>query len=69
MKDIRQRMKDLLLNDRMSGREELPRVIKSESYDMLSDFFEIEEGKVSVEISGTDDGYLITIKAKALRVY
>lgn len=69
MNDIQQRMKNLLLNDRMSGREELPRVLKSECYDMLSDFFEMDENKISVEIKGAEDGYLIVIKAKALRVF
>ena len=69
MKEIKERVKSLLITDRLSGREELPHVLKSECYDLLSDFFELDEGKLSVSIDGDDDGFVITVKARALRVY
>jgi|GEM_PF-4291819 len=69
MSDVKDRVKSLLLNDRLSGREELPRILKSEIYDTLSDFFELDDGKLSVSIDGDDDGYVITVKARALRVF
>ena len=69
MKDVEERLKKLLLNDRLSGHEELPRVLKSEFYDLLSDFFEMDDGKISVSLEGDDEGYLITLKARALRIY
>ena len=66
--DVKERMRKLLLNDRLSGRDELPRIIKSEAYDMLSDFFVLDKGSILVEIDGDEDGYSVNIKAKAVRV-
>lgn len=68
MDDVKERMRKLLLNDRLSGRDELPRIIKSEAYDMLSDFFELDKTGITVAIEGDEDGYNVTVKARAVRV-
>lgn len=68
-KELNDRIKNLLTSDRLQCRDNLQELIKSESYDMLSDFFELEDDKILVKIDTDSTGYVITVKAKAIRVY
>lgn len=68
-KELNDRIKNLLTSDRLQCRENLQELIKSEAYEMLSDFFELEDDKILVKIDTGSDGYIITVKAKAIRVY
>lgn len=67
MKDVKERMKSVLNRDRLKGGEMLPLMIKSEAYDLLSDFFIIEEESLRVTVSPSERGLEIVIKAIASR--
>lgn len=68
-KSLTERMKNILTTDRLSQKEGLPDLIKSEAGALLSDFFELDDDKILVRIEPESDGFIITIKAKAIRVY
>lgn len=68
-KMLNDRIKNMLTNDRLQVRSGVTELIKSQAYDMLSDFFELEGDKILVKVEPDDDGYLITVKAKAIRTY
>ena len=68
-KELNDRIKNILTSDRLQCKENLQQLLKSESYDMLTDFFELENDKILVKIDTDADGYVITVKAKAIRVY
>ena len=66
---LNNRIKNMLMTDRLHCKQGLQDLIKSQAFDMLSDFFELEDEKILVKIDTDNDGYIITIKAKAIRVY
>lgn len=66
---LNNRIKNMLTTDRLHCKQGLQELIKSQAFDMLSDFFELENEKILVKIDTDNDGYIITIKAKAIRVY
>ena len=66
---LNNRIKNMLTTDRLPCKQGLQDLIKSQAFDMLSDFFELEDEKILVKIDTDNDGYIITIKAKAIRVY
>lgn len=68
-RNLTERMKSILTTDRLSQKEGLPDLIKSEAYSLLSDFFELDEDKIIVRIEPEKDGFIITVKAKAIRVF
>lgn len=68
-KRLNDRIKNMLTNDRLQVRSGVTELIKSQSYDMLSDFFELEGDKILVKVEPDGDGYIITVKAKAIRTY
>lgn len=68
-RNLTERMKSVLTTDRLAQKEGLPDLIKSEAQALLSDFFELDEDKIIVRIEPESDGFIITIKAKAIRVY
>ncbi len=67
MKDIRERMQNVLNRDRLKGGDMLPLMIKSEVYDLLSDFFVIEDETLKVSVTSSERGLEIIIKAIAVR--
>lgn len=67
MKDIKQRMQHVLNRDRLKGEDMLPLMIKSEVYDLLSDFFVIEDESLKVSVTSSERGLEIVIRAIAER--
>lgn len=67
MKDVKQRMQHVLNRDRLKGVDMLPLMIKSEVYDLLSDFFVIEDESLKVSVSSSERGLEIVIRAIAER--
>lgn len=67
MKDIKQRMQHVLNRDRLMGGDMLPLMIKSEVYDLLSDFFVIEDESLKVSVTSSERGLEIVIRAIAER--
>ena len=64
------RLKRVLLQDRMDAPDNLVAVLKSDIYQSLSNFFEINPSSVNVKIDSDLSGaYLLSITAKAFRVY
>ncbi len=64
------RLKRVLLQDRMDAPDNLVAVLKSDIYQALSNFFEINPSSVTVKIDGDTAGiYVLSITAKAFRVY
>lgn len=68
-RNLTERMKSILTTDRLSQKDGLPDLIKSEAHTLLCDFFELDEDKIIVRIEPETDGFIITIKAKAIRVF
>lgn len=68
-RNLTERMKSILTTDRLAQKDGLPELIKSEAQSLLADFFELDEDKIIVRIEPETDGFIITIKAKAIRVY
>lgn len=68
-KKLNDRIKNMLTTDRLQVRSGVTDLIKSQAYDMLSDFFELDGDKIMVKVEPEGDGYLITVKAKAIRTY
>lgn len=68
-KNLTDRMNKLLMNDRLACKEGLKDLLKSQAYDLLSDFFEIEDDKIQVRVEPDEDGFLISIRARAIRVF
>lgn len=68
-KKLNDRIKNMLTTDRLQVRSGVTDLIKSQAYDMLSDFFELDGDKILVKVEPEGDGYLITVKAKAIRTY
>lgn len=67
MKDVKQRMQHVLNRDRLRGGDMLPLMIKSEVYDLLSDFFVIEDESLKVSVTSSERGLEIVIRAIAER--
>lgn len=67
MKDIKERMQNVLNRDRLKGGDMLPLMIKSEVYDLLSDFFVLEDESLRVAVTSSERGLEIIIKAIAVR--
>ena len=64
------RLKRVLLQDRMDAPDNLVAVLKSDIYQALSNFFEINPSSVCVTIDSDAAGiYNLSISAKAFRVY
>lgn len=64
------RLKNVLLKDRMDAPENLIAVLKSDIYEALSNFFEVNPASVNVNINTDTVGvYNLSVTAKAFRVY
>ena len=66
---INNRLKSLMLSDRIEGLEAILTVIKSDARDVLSNYMQLEDGGVKLELDISDDGkYHLTIKATTARL-
>ncbi|NCA67808.1 MAG: hypothetical protein EOM87_07085 [Clostridia bacterium] len=64
------RLKKVLLKDRIDAPENIIAVLRSDIFDALSNFFEINPSSVNVKIETDAVGiYNLTMSAKAFRVY
>ncbi len=64
------RLKNVLLRDRIDAPENIIAVLKSDIYEALSNFFEINPASVNVKIETETTGiYSLSVSAKAFRVY
>lgn len=65
-----ERLKQVLLKDRIDAPDNIIDVLKSDMFDALSNFFDINPSSLNVKIEADDTGvYNLTVKARAFRVY
>ena len=66
---INNRLKSLMLSDRVEGLETILTVIKSDAFLMLSNYMLLENGAIKLELDISDDGqYHLAIKATTNRL-
>ena len=64
-----ERLKKVLLQDKTGAGEDVTAVIKSDAYDLLDSYFEVDEHSVRATVEVGEYGqYEITISARAYRV-
>ena len=62
MKDLSKRLTALIENDKRINTDRIKRVIKSDFYYLISNYFEVNFDSISVNIIQDDNGYNITIE-------
>ena len=64
-----ERIKKVLLQDKTGAREDVTAVLKSDLYDLLDNYFELDPASVQAAITVSDLGfYEIKLDARAYRV-
>lgn len=64
-----ERVKKVLLQDKTGAREDVSGVLKSDLYDLLDDYFEVDPNSLRAEITVNEFGfYEVKIAARAFRV-
>ena len=64
-----ERIKKVLLKDKTGAREDVTAVLKSDAYDLLDNYFEVEPQSVSASVDVDEFGYYeVRIAARAYRV-
>lgn len=64
-----ERIKKVLLKDKTGAREDITAVLKSDAYDLLDNYFEVEPQSVSASIEVDEMGYYeVKVAARAYRV-
>ena len=64
-----ERIKKVLLKDKTGDREDVIAVLKSDAYDLLDNYFELDPHSIAAEIEVNDLGYYeVRLAARAYRV-
>lgn len=64
-----ERIKKVLLQDKAGAQEDVVAVLKSDAYDLLDNYFEVEPQSISASVEVDESGYYeVKITARAYRV-
>lgn len=65
---IKERVKNVMISDRSRNVEKVIRVLRSDVYDLLKDYFNLQSEDLNIKIEQGEDGYCVKIIALTDRI-